>query len=204
VLGTARDDPVGSTTRGRTTGGVEITVPERPARRRFGWVLPLAVLVVGAGVAALWATSIVSPRLTEIDEFPRTAIPGETTVVVDGPEQRILYYERRAWLMGVPDELDLDIVVTGPDGSEMRVDPYETDLQYRSVGRVGQAVGSFEAPTAGEYEVTSDGTAPDDARLLVGDRVVESAFRGLGGPLALLTVVVVLAIGLGVRAGRRW
>jgi hypothetical protein len=187
----------------RTEEGSDISDAPQRRRGRWGWALPLAVLVVCLLAAGMWATSVISPRMEAIDDLPGTPVPGEMTITAEEAGELTLYYERRAWLMGIPDDLDLDVDVTGPGGSSIPVDDHDTERQFRSFGRVGQAVATFETRRLGDYQVTVDGRAPDDARVLVSGEVVEPVFGGLTGPMVLAGLTVLFSLILGIRAGWR-
>lgn len=164
-----------------------------------GYLVAVAVAIVGTVAAIAWAAAVVVPVMSEVEEFPRTDVPGETTVTIEEPGGRIVYFERRSWLVTTPLDPDVDVEVAGPGGSAVPVSPYEGTVTYRLFRHVGEAHATFDAPEPGEYTVTVDGEAADDATVAVGPGLVGTLVGGLAGPVSLWIVSLAVAVVVAVR-----
>jgi len=176
----------------------------KPALRRpsIGWYWAAGLLLVGGLVAAGgWLFGAVTGLNDHVDRFPRTSLPGETSVQIDQSDTYNVYYE------GVGDiTLDrLDVTLTDPSGEPVAVRPVDGEVLYDFAERaVGHAVGQFQASTTGTYSLTATGDA--GGTIAIGDRLTDDVLPPLigAGLLFLLTSggAITVAIVTGVRRSR--
>lgn len=148
-------------------------------------------LIIAAGavlVAIVWTAFEVARLGAQIEDLPRTRVPGEMTLQIDAPTSLVVYDERRSWTTPIGGPYP-DIEVEGPEG-EVDLTPYRAMMNYRWWRTVGQARASFEAEEPGAYTITAEGAPPSDARVAVGPSFVTPMITTLLGP------AVVLAAGL--------
>jgi hypothetical protein len=169
--------------------------------RRSRYWLAATVAAVGVLVAIVWGGVVTAGALDTIDDLPRSEIPGNLTLDIDQPDVQTVSYERRTFTATTPLDRDIDLEVSGPDAEPVTVEPYDTPVTYRAWRLVGQAHATFEADVAGQYTVTVDGDAPDDASIAVAADPPTRLVSGFIGPAVLLLVAfgVAAAIALGGR-----
>lgn len=157
--------------------------------------------ILGIIGSLLWGAWVLWHLSGDFDAMPRTEIPGEVTVNLDEPGERVVYYERNT-LVATPVEPGIEVSVTGPDGSPVVSEP-TTRVQYRTMQTVRQPHVSFPVTEPGSYTVTASGNPADDgATLSVGPRVGLSSVASLSGPVvALLAAVALAAWGIATRRG---
>jgi hypothetical protein len=185
-----------------TQQGTAFAPPPAPSEARTGtlgyWV-GAVIMVVGLVAGLVWGWGSYRAYQRDVEAFPRTALPGEAVVNVDGSAERVLFVEGN----GSFSLEQLDINVTGPGEASVPVQEYAGDLRYDAPdGTVGQAVGSFAATTAGDYRVTGQASIPG-AHLAIGTDVPTSTIASVVGALFLiggalivgLIVMVVTAVG---------
>jgi hypothetical protein len=147
-----------------------------PARKRGkAWYLVAAVIAI-LGVIGGIAYGVNSYRDSQhqLDNLARVSIPGTLTVTITHPTGRVLYYEGD----GSTRLADLDITVTGPTGTAVSAPRYEGDLVYETLDLTrGRAVGTFQAPTPGQYTVTVAGV--DSGQLTVGGNYAHQTLPGV-------------------------
>jgi hypothetical protein len=145
------------------------------------------IAAVAVVVAIVWGLLVVWDLGQEIDDFPRADIPGAITAELEADEPYVVYYERRAWFVAAPTEVDLQIVITGPDGDLVPVTLQDGTEGYRLPRLVGQAEAAFEPVEQGEHTITVDGLGIDDgATAAVGPTVTRPMLGGLARPVAVL------------------
>lgn len=178
-------------------------VDRPPVTRRF----TTAALVAAAAVvvAIVWAAVVIIPLTDEVGAFPRTDVPGETTVTIDEADGQVVYYERQTWFAATPMNPQLEVEVTDADNQAVSTSAYEPPLQYRMPGLVGEAAATFDPPRAGAYTVAVDTTdaadpLPDDARVAVGPSVAGRVAGGLIAPIVLLIGGLIVAAVIAIRA----
>ncbi|MDP9331649.1 MAG: hypothetical protein M3P11_13575 [Actinomycetota bacterium] len=173
------------------------------------WLGALFGVIGFALVGALVALTVVHMN-DHINAFPRTSIPGTTTVNLDGFTGRTIYVEGVA---PVP-LAALDLRVSDPNGSEVTVRPYDLNMRYDvpgSIGAVGYAVGTFRTTISGSYRIQAAGTGPPGTTLAIGDSFATSIVGYAVGAFAVLllaiggalTLVIVTAVRRS-RARRMW
>jgi hypothetical protein len=181
-----------ATTPTAATNQVASAAPRRPTRAAYWLAGTLAV--VGIAVAITWAVLATLATIDRVDDFPRTAIPGTVSAPVNEPGERLVYYEGS----GKPTPQQLGLSVSRPDGARVSLNAYELKLQYDAPGArgVASAVASFEATSAGSYQVSATATSRPRARLAVGEHIGRGLASALLWPglLALATVGVSTAI----------
>lgn len=162
-----------------------------------GWywlagVIGLVGIVLGITIAVRTAVGWAD----RIDDFQRVDVPGSGTVVLEEPGDYTIYYE---FALG-EDALDVraeqtEVTLVAPDGSEVALDEYDSRVTYETGDHGGEALFSFTADEAGEYEVTAEGARDDilDDGPLQGEVAVG---RGLGRGI-VAGVLGALAVGLG-------
>jgi hypothetical protein len=176
----------------------------RPAPRRTEGYRAAALVAVAALVVSLvWAAVSLVPWARDIDDLPRSGIPGEVTVEVAAGEGRVVYYEREDGPVTRPLDPEIEVEVTGPDGAAVEVQPFEPEVEYHWLRRTGQAHVSFDAEVDGAHTVAATGPAPDDARFAVGESITGSLARNVAGPAVLLVTGLVVAAVMAARAASR-
>jgi hypothetical protein len=174
---------------------------ERP---EADWTRPASSAAIGriepraAGAVACELTT--SPAVTVGRRATATACTNRALGLCRQARRRrqVLYYEGS----GAPSLGKLGIRVSDPQGAGVRVRGYAGDLRYDAPGGVvGRAVGTFDAATPGDYQVTVGGEA-EGAQVAVGESfvaktvaaalaVVALVFLTLGGSLVLVVVTLV-------------
>jgi len=149
---------------------------------------------IAAGLigAIVWAALGWLGLMHHVDGFQRTAVPGTATVRVNTTATRVLYFEAARH---IPAFSASDVIVTGPDDSNVPVVSYPRDLRYDvpgDSGRVGSAVASFRPTVPGSYHITVSGGSV--GTLALGDDVVWNAVPHVIGAGA----VFLIGVGLGV------
>lgn len=159
-------------------------------RRRTAALIAVFALVV----ALAWGAVMVVGLSSDVQDFPRTDIPGDLTVDIEETGTQVVYYERRAWFATVPVDVDLEVTVTGPDGQPVPVTELDGTANYRLLRLVGQSEASFVADAAGTYTVTVEDDPPhEDASVAVGESVTRTVLRDLAGPAIVLVAGLVVA-----------
>jgi hypothetical protein len=197
-------------------------IPTRKPRSRGWYWVAAIVAVLGLTAAFVWGAVGTISALDRVDSYARTAIPGAMTVSVTDPGTKVVYYESPAELTRYADPTatgrtatrwnpatdattevrsaattatwqQLGLTVTGPDGAAVPVSTYRSTARYDvTPGRLGRAVATFDATTAGQYQVTATRATEADATLAVGDNFARTiATTTLGA--AILGLVTLLA-----------
>ena len=122
------------------------------------------------------------------------------TLAVTEPGEMLVYYEGS----GKPTPRQLGLTVSGPDGARVSLKTYELKLQYDAAGArgVASAVASFQATSAGSYQVSATDSSRGRARLAVGENIGRGLASALLWPglLVLATVSVSTAIAVADRS----
>ncbi len=160
-----------------------------PGPSTTGYWVGAVIGIVGLMVVGALTVMAVVRMNDHIDTFTRTAIPGTTSVILDASTGRTIYVEGVA-----PLPLSaLNLRVTGPDGSEIVVRPYDVVTRYDvpgSPGVVGYAAGTFRTTVGGLYTIQSAGTAPPGTTLAIGDSFVSSIVGYAIGAFVLLLLTL--------------
>lgn len=181
--------------------------PKPPAAARrpsVGWYWAAGLLLVaGLSAAAVWIVGAVIGLTDHVDQFPRTSVPGELSVVIDDPDTYYVYYE------GAGDTtLDrLGVTVSDPAGEPVMVRPVDSGVLYDTADRaVGHAIGKFQATTTGTYAVTATGES-DGEMIAVGDGLTDDVVPPIVGAGLLVVLAtggaIAIAVVTGVRRSRQ-
>lgn len=173
--------------------------PIRPSVGWFGIAAGVALLGIVFGVVIVVRTVV--GYFDRIDDFQRVDVPDGGTVTLEDGDYTI-YHE----FIGADDEYrtdfitpDVDVTVTAPDGSDVSLDDYDTDVSYDTGDHEGVAVYSFTAEEAGEYQIDAEGEPSELAvgkglgRGVVGG-VVGALALGLGGAVIGTVIAIVVAV----------
>lgn len=191
IAGTGLPQPV------RPTAGV-------PRASRTGYWIAILIALAGLVGGSAWGLTAYRGLQEEIDSFARVAVPGEAVVRIEEAGGHVIYYEGP----GSPSLSQLDVRVNAPGGAVVAVGTYGADLRYDAPDNgVGRAIGTFQASTAGRYEVNVGGTAPSGALVAVGDSIADSKLGSIIGALLLVVVAagagLILAVVTNIRRPRR-
>lgn len=172
------------------------------SRRPSGRLLAaVAILVAGLVGSVAWGLLTYESLQGRLEALPRTDVPGEATVEVDGPQGLTIFYEDRASEQGFVVRSNristitsspVELSVTGPSGP-LELARYERDLRFDVDGRVATALATFDAPTAGTYTVHVAGEPSDGVMVSVGDVVTPGLLASFVGAVALFLVGLVAA-----------
>lgn len=173
--------------------------PVQPSAWWFG--LAAAIVVVGIVLAVVIVVRTAVGYFDRIDDFQRLDVPGSGTVALDDGDYTI-YHE----YPGANDDYrsdfstpDVTVTLTAPDGSEVPLELYDTEVTYDTGDHEGEALYSFTAEEPGDYELTADGEGTDVAvgrglgRGIVGS-VVGALAVGLGSAVVGAVIAIVVAI----------
>lgn len=175
--------------------------PAVTRRPSVGWYWASGLLLVaGLATAAVWVVGAVIGLSDHVDQFPRTNVPGQLSVVINDPDTYYVYYE------GVGDTtLDrLGVTVTDPAGEPVMVRAVDSGVLYDTADRaVGHAVGEFQASTIGTYAVTAAGESGGEM-IAVGDGLTDDVVPPMlgAGLLVVLTTGGAIAIAVVTRVRR--
>jgi hypothetical protein len=169
--------------------------PSTLARRRpttAGYWLAVAVLIGGLAAGLTWGLISYRGYQDDIDRFARVpATGGQVTLTQSG--ERTIYYEGFAASAGAHPK----IAINAPNGSPVRVQPFEGDLRYDAPdGFVGVAIGTFRAELPGIYDVITAETIDGDTRIAIGTGVPTSAIASVVG--AFFVIGATFLVGLAV------
>jgi hypothetical protein len=153
-----------------------------------------AILVATSGLAVglIWGVTALVDQVQRPGQFARTALPGQVQVELTQPGPHVIYHEvapdsgPTRWLPA--SEVD----IRDPDGAQVPVEPYSSDLRYDYDGVVGRAVGLFSAPRTGTYLVTVAGRSGVSGAIAVGDDLAPGVIRAI--VLPALTAGAALAV----------
>jgi hypothetical protein len=185
-----------------TTSPASGPVIDDPIRPRALWYWIGGLVIVASAVGAVaWVISGVLGVDDTVKDFERVPFAGGGTVTLDSSGEYVIYLE--------PDTAVSSAAVftlTDPDGDEVDVDVYSTELTYDFGGRSGTAVATFSADQPGDYMLESDsGDSVSIDSYAVGSSIagdLVSAIAGgfaIGG-LGLLVGSVILIVTLARRS----
>ena len=168
-----------------------LTPASRDARKRrlpLGYWLAAAITIVAVIGAVGWGTARTLDVISTPDDFARVSLPGATTIPITASGKLVIYYEGTA----KPSLGRLGVRMLDPTGRPVAVTAYRGDLRYDRAGLVANAVGRFDAGTAGRYTVSAGAPAEATAKLAVGE--------DLGGAMKDTVLWAGLIIGAGAIA----
>lgn len=181
------------------------TEPLRPAGWWFG--VAAGVGVVGVVVGVGMGVRAVRTLADRVDDFDRVPLPEGGTIEIEEAGDYTIYHE----YPGADDNAQRGIIetnfgettLTAPDGSDVPLEDYETDVSYGFGEHEGVAVYSFEAPEAGNYELSADG-GPGNAAVGpgIGRGLVGGVLLALGIGFGSIGLAVVFAVVVAIRRGQ--
>ncbi len=170
----------------------QVTEVKRSGKRvsTAGYWIALAILVGGIASAVVWGIASVVDVADRADGFPHATVPGDVVVQVTEAGDQMVYFS------GATDasHTSLGLEVVAPDGASIPLTPYDLTLEVDVAGRLGRAVATFPAATAGTYRVKSDPIAGYSGTVAVGENVVKGMLPDALGALALAWASVVVAV----------
>jgi hypothetical protein len=183
------------------TIGRYATRSRRVPSRIWYWVAA-AVVVLGIGGGVVWGV-VSTVRTHDLAEsLPRTDAPGTVETYVGSGGSQLIYFEGE----GRPGPDALGLSVLAPDGSSVRVEPYDAIMKYDIAGWVGTPIASFSAQTAGTYTVLAE-SGYHEGRISAGDNFIRTQAIDIVGALALIAASLVagtlIVIVVAVKRSRR-
>jgi hypothetical protein len=176
--------------------------PQTAPSTRPRWLAAGAVVVLGVLVGLAWSTVALLRMVDRPAGFARTTVPGSVSVQLARGERSVVYIESdRSTTLPA-----LTVTVTGPNGATVTTHPIRGDLVYDvpdQPNRLGNAVGSFDANTAGTYTVTTPTEPAGDPVLTVGTDLAGGVAWALAAPGAFVLGTLVLAGVLGATPSAR-
>lgn len=153
---------------GRANGhNGEVSIePQKPKPGGLAFLIPVAIWIVSSIVAIVFVVMGVANSNSVIEDFARIDDGTTATVELKSAGGYRVWLERP----GVDDSfLDptADVTVTR-DGDPITVERYVGSLSYSGDGRDGEAIYTFNAPEAGEYEITGVVTDGEGGTFAVG------------------------------------
>lgn len=182
--------------------------PRLPSVAGYVAAVLLAIAGIVAGVALI--VSGIRTYIDRVEDFERFPAPGSEDVRLDEDGGYSIYFERPG--LDDADPLPaISVSVTGPDGSTLDLDRYDTDVSYSVSGHDGRGVFTFRADTPGTYRVRADGSDGEVAvGRGIGARFAGSVVAGVGTLLlapvlgAVLALVTFLRRSKAKRAAAAW
>lgn len=183
-----------------------MTTPADPSGGKLrpsvaGYWIGGAIIVVGIVGAIVWFVLGFVGISNVVDDFERVPADGGGTISLDGDRNYVIYVEEDdVFGSGVR------VRLSDPDGNDVDIDTYATELTYDSDGRSGRAVFTFRSGEPGDYTLTAEG--PRDVELAVGSSVAGDLVRTIAipfvlGGLGLLVGVLLLVVTLVRRSGAK-
>ncbi|MGH9210018.1 MAG: hypothetical protein ACRD2C_04980 [Acidimicrobiales bacterium] len=175
--------------------------PVRPSGWWFGAAGAVAVVGIVAAVVIFVRTFV--GWVDRINDFERVTVPGEGAVTLDGTGGFSIYHE----YPGAEDDFFapdvFDVTVTAPDGSDVALRDYSSDVTYSSERHEGVGLFTFTADEPGDYVLSADG---ENSTLAVGRGIGRGLVSGIvwGVAVGLIGVVggIVIAIVVAVTRSR--
>jgi hypothetical protein len=170
-----------------TMGRYGARTRRRPSHAWY-WVAAAVVLLgVAAGVA--WGTVATLHTHQQAQDLPRTGLPGRLEVATTAGTSTIIFFEGE----GKPSPAELGLTVTGPNGSQVPVRPYDLRMDYEIGGWTGTPVASFSAPDTGTYVVAAQKTS-GAGEIAAGANFVRAQALNIVGALALISASIALGL----------
>jgi hypothetical protein len=169
-----------------------------------GYWLAGALVITGVAGAIIWFVLGFIGLSDTIDDFQRVPADGGGIVTLDADRDYVIYIEEdNRFGSGVR------VGLIDPNGAEVDIDRYRTELTYDFGGRAGRAAFTFRSGESGDYNLLADG--PTDVELAVGSSVagdlvlaitVPFVIGGVGLLLGLLLLIVTLVRRSGAKKRR--
>jgi len=139
----------------------------------------------------------------KVADFERVDVGETGTVSLDGTGGFTIYHEYDGAYSSTGFGGDVAVEMTGPDGTNVSIEPYVANVTYSTGGHEGVALYSFRAEQPGQYTLQSDGSG---GTLAVGRGVGKDLFGRIAAGILVgilgLVLGAVLAIVVGVQRGR--
>lgn len=166
-----------------------------------GYWISGALVIAGIVGAIVWFVLGFTGLSDTIDNFERVPADGGGTVSLDGGRDYVIYVED-----GDTFGSGVRVGVLDPDGAEIEIARYRTELTYDFDGRSGRASFTFRSDEEGAYTVLADG--PSDVEVAVGPSVAGDLVRAIAipfviGGVGLLLGLVLLIVTLVRRSGAK-
>lgn len=156
------------------------------------------VAVAGIVVAVVVLVRTFTGWFDRIDDFDRAPLPAELGVEITETGGYSIYHE----FPGAAEQ-DLStppqVTVTGPDGSQVPLDDYDTSVTYETPDHEGRGAYTFSAEVPGTYLVSATGR-PASA-IAVGRGVGRGLVTGIVAAVVIGLVAVIAALVLAVVVG---
>ena len=172
--------------------------PQKPKPSGLAYLVPVVLWILFSMAAVGIAVRGVQQSGDIVDGFARFDSGDTATVDLKSSGGYRVWLERP----GVDGELSPEVTVTvTKDGEDVAVSPYDSDLDYSIDGRDGTAVSTFDAPEAGQYEISA--RSPEGGQFAVGKaNPLGEAAKAIGlmvlvgtiGFLIALVLVIVIAV----------
>ena len=159
----------------------------RPSRAWYWVAAAIVLLGVAAGIA--WGTLATLRAHEQAQDLPRTGLPGRLEVRATAGDSTLVFFEGE----GKPSPEDLGLTVTGPDGSQVPVRPYDVRMEYEIAGWTGTPVASFSAPSTGTYSIAAQKSSRA-GDISVGDNFLRAQVVDIVGALALIGASITLGL----------
>ncbi len=167
--------------------------PQTTPSTRPWWLAAGTVLVLGVLVGLAWSTVALLRMVDRPAGFARTTVPGSVSLQLARGERSVVYAEHdRSTTLPA-----LSVTVTGPNGASVTTHTFRGDLVYDvpdQPNRLGNAVSSFDAHTAGTYTITTPTEpAAGDPTLAVGTDLASGVAWALAAPGVFVLGTLLLA-----------
>jgi hypothetical protein len=179
-------------------GPVPLAAP--PARiqpRRLWYLVPLVVFLGGVALLVLGLVSLSS----QVDSFPRVAIPAGGQVSLSHSGGYVIYYEGPGAQSGHIAAFRVRVIPASPSAAVRSLAPYTTSVTYAFGSRQGRAVLTLQVVHPGRFRVETAGAdgLPAGSDLAFGDSIaggitVTAVLSGLLTLAGLAGLVVILVI----------
>jgi hypothetical protein len=152
-----------------------------------GYLIAGCLVIAGISVGVGLIVSGIRTYVDKVEGFQRFEAPGSLAVnLAEGGHS--IYFERP----GLDDDdpfPPISVSVTDPEGDEVDLDRYDTDVSYSVSGHDGRGAWTFDADDPGTYQVRADGSGGEVAvGRGIGARFAGSVVAGVG--LLLLAPVL--------------
>jgi hypothetical protein len=171
-----------------TMGHFTATTRRRPSKTWYWAAAAIVLLGVAAGLA--WGTLATLRTHERAQVLPRVGLPGRLEIRATAGTSTLIFFEGE----GKPSPEDLGLTVTGPDGSEVPVRPYDLRMEYEIAGWTGTPVASFSPSSTGTYTVAAQTSGAGD--ISVGDNFVRAQAVNIVGALALIGSSITLGLAI--------
>lgn len=166
-----------------------IATRSRSGPSRTWYWLAAAIVLLGVGCGVTWGVLSTMHARDTGESLPRSNVPGKLDVPLAAGAGRLIYFEGE----GRPSPAALGLNVLAPDGSSVRVEPYDAIMKYDIAGWVGTPIASFSAPVSGKYVVSAP-KPYGEGHISVGDNFVHGQAISIIGALALIAGSLVVGI----------